>query len=229
MKKIALLLVSAMLLFARCTPVLEPKADFDASQTLVATGDVVSFINYSTNATDFEWDFGDGFTTNIPEPTHYYQHPGIYTVRLAAYKNDMVNYYTITIEVAQLSIQVLEYTKKYAVEGATITLYATYSNWLNQSNPITATYTVKDGIALIGGLAPGHYYLDVWQKYHDNYTLAKEDVGFIETPYIDNSATTYFTAWVDYTTSHSLKSAPVSPRQVIIQSSQHRVYSTDLK
>ena len=43
--------------------------------------------------TDWYWDFGDDSNTNIPNPTHTYTNPGIYTVTLHAY-NDKENYVT---------------------------------------------------------------------------------------------------------------------------------------
>lgn len=35
-----------------------------------------------------EWDFGDGQTSEVPDPEHVYLHPGLYTVKLAVHRGD---------------------------------------------------------------------------------------------------------------------------------------------
>ncbi len=44
----------------------------------------VNFTNTSSNAKSYFWDFGDGNTTDTPNPTHTYTKPGTYTVQLIA-------------------------------------------------------------------------------------------------------------------------------------------------
>lgn len=48
----------------------------------------VGFINLSTGGTLFDWDFGDGTTSNAFEPTHVYGEPGVYTVQLVLSAED---------------------------------------------------------------------------------------------------------------------------------------------
>jgi len=43
-----------------------------------------AFVNTSTGGETFEWNFGDGSTSNEISPVHTYNDPGIYTVRLIA-------------------------------------------------------------------------------------------------------------------------------------------------
>jgi gliding motility-associated-like protein len=45
----------------------------------------VFFDNNSQNANSFFWDFGDGTTSNLYEPTHAYTTPGVYDVLLVAF------------------------------------------------------------------------------------------------------------------------------------------------
>lgn len=42
----------------------------------------VNFLDNSTNATSWSWNFGDNTTSNLQTPTHTYTTPGVYTVRL---------------------------------------------------------------------------------------------------------------------------------------------------
>jgi PKD repeat protein len=44
----------------------------------------IEFYNYSVNADDFLWDFGDGTTSTEPEPVHYFENAGNYPVTLTA-------------------------------------------------------------------------------------------------------------------------------------------------
>lgn len=64
------------------------------------TGDVIHFDGTDTNfglnssAPDFYWSFGDGGFSIAQRPTHIFQNPGIYPVKLTVH--DGVNYSTIT-------------------------------------------------------------------------------------------------------------------------------------
>lgn len=61
-----------------------PEADFVAND--VCEGDSVQFINNSQISSgfisDINWDFGDGNTSSLSDPVHYYTSPGTYTVTL---------------------------------------------------------------------------------------------------------------------------------------------------
>ena len=62
-----------------------PTADFFAEPTVGTAPLTVSFNNLSWgDVTEWLWEFGDGTSSNEKEPTHIYQDPGTYTVRLTA-------------------------------------------------------------------------------------------------------------------------------------------------
>jgi PKD repeat protein len=48
-------------------------------------GQPIYTINLSQNATQYEWDFGDGSTSNDVNPLHYYQTEGYYDISLVAF------------------------------------------------------------------------------------------------------------------------------------------------
>jgi PKD repeat protein len=61
----------------------KPLARFEvASEKAVLREDEISFYNYSTNAIQFKWDFGDGSTSELFEPRHIYSKYGNYNVQL---------------------------------------------------------------------------------------------------------------------------------------------------
>ncbi|MEM7142021.1 MAG: PKD domain-containing protein [Actinomycetota bacterium] len=64
-------------------PRLEPIASFFASATGVRTGEVVAFTDASVNAVSWTWDFGDGNSSALQNPTHSYTATGTYGVTLA--------------------------------------------------------------------------------------------------------------------------------------------------
>lgn len=57
---------------------------FVTTDTSVCTNSSVSFSNQSSNASVWEWNFGDGNTSTEFNPVHTYNTPGIYTVKLIA-------------------------------------------------------------------------------------------------------------------------------------------------
>ncbi len=66
-----------------------PVADFEADDQSVCSGVDVNFTDLSTNSpTSWDWNFGDGNSSMLQNPTHSYDNGGNYTVTLTA-KNDI--------------------------------------------------------------------------------------------------------------------------------------------
>ncbi|MCB9232610.1 MAG: PKD domain-containing protein [Bacteroidia bacterium] len=64
----------------------QPRARFTASTGVICTADSVFFGDISVSASPvvaWHWDFGDGSTSNLQNPVHYYANPGSYQVTLA--------------------------------------------------------------------------------------------------------------------------------------------------
>ncbi len=60
-----------------------PVADFSVNNAAVCLGTEVAFTDLSTNTpTSWTWNFGDGETSNVQNPTHTYASAGSYTVSL---------------------------------------------------------------------------------------------------------------------------------------------------
>jgi len=59
-----------------------PIADFDSRKEVTCNGSLVFFTDKSTDAEIWSWDFGDGWTSGDPNPTHLYTSGGIFTVTL---------------------------------------------------------------------------------------------------------------------------------------------------
>jgi PKD repeat protein len=72
-----------------------PTAAFGSDSTTICLG-TVNFYNYSSsNASTFLWNFGDGNTSTLNQPSHTYTSPGRYTVSLKATNNNGSNTMTV--------------------------------------------------------------------------------------------------------------------------------------
>lgn len=63
--------------------------DFSATTTLGQAPFTIHFISTTTDTIElYEWDFGDGFTSELESPSHEYNCSGVYDVILVVTKND---------------------------------------------------------------------------------------------------------------------------------------------
>lgn len=74
--------ISAMRSIVMYSPMAQGCADFVPDLNVNYTGESISFTDMSMNTTMWDWDFGDGNTSSIQNPTHVYNSPGIYMVKL---------------------------------------------------------------------------------------------------------------------------------------------------
>ncbi|MDR9373579.1 MAG: PKD domain-containing protein, partial [Schleiferiaceae bacterium] len=61
--------------------------NFAVSQDTARRNDTIAFTDSTNGAVSWTWDFGDGTTSNLQNPTHSYSALGLYTVRLTATDN----------------------------------------------------------------------------------------------------------------------------------------------
>ena len=201
MKNTLYLLILIPLLLFSCEMI--PEASFYADTDSPVVGEAVYFTNESINADRFEWDFGDNTFSDDPNPVHAYNGTGTYMVTLTAFSRSRLSdkaYLEINVLIPTLlEIEVLEYYDEYPVEGASVRLYPTLTDWDNETNMISEGITDASGKTVFSGLGSYVYYVDVWEANHNNYTLRDEDVGFIRTDQIRPNEINRFLAYVDYT------------------------------
>jgi PKD repeat protein len=171
---------------------------------MVFTGEPLEFVNQSSYGASYNWDFGDGYTANSASPVYSYDMPGTYEVTLnASGYGDVISSITKTIHVVEgvnsaLRITVLEYFDEYPVEGASVLLFGSVSDWETETNPSDEVFTTPLGKCVFEGLEYQRYYVDVWEQDHDNYDLAAESVDWIETQPLEPNFIHDFIAYVDY-------------------------------
>lgn len=61
-----------------------PTAGFSVVNNGSTAGTAIQFVNQSSGATSYHWDFGDGTFSCAENPVHVYNAPGVYTVKLKA-------------------------------------------------------------------------------------------------------------------------------------------------
>lgn len=202
MKRVLILTAAAALMMLNSCDI-QPESHFFADKIKAEIGEDIFFFNRSYNATDYEWDFGDGTFSNAYEPSHAYNGSGIFTVILTAYsKSGSIDKSYLDIEIispTMLEIEVLEYYDQYPVSGASVILYPTEKDWDNETNAIVEGFTNASGKVVFTNLQPRVYFVDVWHSTHNNYTLRDEDTGFIRTDQLEKNQLNKFIAWVDYT------------------------------
>jgi len=65
-----------------------PTIDFSTDPAILEVGKPVKFNNLTTNASSYQWNFGDGQTSTQVSPTITYDESGTYTVTLTAFTDD---------------------------------------------------------------------------------------------------------------------------------------------
>ncbi len=144
--------------------VADPNADFSAKDTTVCPGTAVNFVNNSTNASAYIWDFGDGNSSTSKNPSHSYSNPGYYTIKLIAKNaygcddalsksNYIYIYSTPTSKFTSSSTFVCDTTKSFTLTDKTSSAYSwkwdfgdgTSSTTQNPSHKYSSpgTYTIK--------------------------------------------------------------------------------------
>jgi PKD repeat protein len=202
MKRFLLKIAALALLLSGCQTH-DPNASFVVSSHWVHVYESVDFTNTSSDIPGpCEWDFGDGTFSDAIHVTHYYEHPGIYTVTLRLYDHSrLISQTSTTIEVVTTALTVIvkEFGSEHRISGASVILYPTMDDWDYETNAIAEGTTDNNGVVIFENLDPAVYFVDVWHENYDNYQLAAEDPGWIMTDQLVPDAVTEFVAYVDYT------------------------------
>jgi PKD repeat protein len=110
MKKItsaAVILFATACLFScsKSTPPPLPTAGFNYPRDS-KTSPIVSFTNTAQNATTYSWNFGDGYSSTLPSPSHTYASAGTYTVTQTVTNSSGTDVATGTLNIGAASMTI---------------------------------------------------------------------------------------------------------------------------
>jgi uncharacterized repeat protein (TIGR01451 family) len=124
-------------------------ADFSATPLAGVIPLTVTFVNSSTNATDFLWDFGDNITSTVISPTHTFTQPGIYTVSLrvsglgGSDTLTRTNYITVASSSGPLTVTATSPLSNGLIITPNEIISATFSRAINSNTVTTQTFTIR--------------------------------------------------------------------------------------
>ncbi len=160
------------------TPV--PTVSFTWSPTTSTAPATITFVNNSTNASSYSWDFGDGRTSTDANPSHTYTTGNTFLVKLTATgaggSANATNSITI-LKPTELKITVLDVSTN-VVAGAQVKLFATLSDWQNGTNQVGSTLTSNSsGVVMFTNLQPSKYYWAISKSCQNNYNTTYTTTG----------------------------------------------------
>ena len=113
MKNIFYVIVFSVIVFSSCKKdedISGPVACIDVNNSIGTYGKPFAFSSCSQNAIRFEWDFGDATNSNMMNPSHVYDNPGTYNVRLTAFNaNGIASTASVIITVGHYSLSKVTY------------------------------------------------------------------------------------------------------------------------
>ena len=158
------------------------------------TEETVYFNNCSSNASSYEWEFGDGYMSNEKHPSHKYTQAGNYQTRLTAFGNGTHSNHAKTINISgstKLDILVMYVGTEDPVSNCLVTLYGNLSDWENFENSLVSETTGASGIVIFSDLDPVEYYIDAYREISDTSFYSNELLEVVTAPLTENETNGY--------------------------------------
>jgi PKD repeat protein len=198
--KILKFLIPAMVMLTFSACIIDRPYHEDVNACFTVSGsdhyvnEPVYFVNCSQYAYSYEWDFGDGFSSNQRNPIHTFSEPGNYQVRMTAYGDYDQEDFTDVISVGgstDLDILVMFEGTSVVVPDCEVTLYGSYDDWLNFNNPLVSGYTNNNGVIVFTGLGPYVYFIDGYLQGEGNIYYSNDELGIETAALVENTVNEY--------------------------------------
>ena len=136
-----------IIIFSACQKNL-PTASFTYSSDSYEEGDTIYFTSTSSNADNFEWNFGDGSTSTVENPWHIFISTGSFEVKLKVTNDDGSDETSSSVTIKDptiLAFEVIKNGTEETVPGCGILVFDNLTDFQNIENAIAYGYTDGDG------------------------------------------------------------------------------------
>jgi FOG: PKD repeat len=134
-----------------------PTVDFTMSDNDICASEQVQFTDQSQPASgisDWRWDFGDGTTSSLQNPTHLFVDTGTFVVRLTATNNGCPA--ISSGQTIRVRPPIARFTPNVACGGLQVQF--TNASIIDPSEPVTYSWNFGDGSPLSSDASPTHTY-----------------------------------------------------------------------
>ena len=145
----------------------KPTAAFISSAYNVCIGQSIQLSNQSQNATTYAWNFGDGNTSVLINPSHTYVAAGSYTIRLISFRNNPSGDVCIDTAFHQISVNDT-LPGLFSMSDSVSNCAPLTVTFVNRTRPsVTSTWTFGDGTTASGDSVvhtfslPGTFYVNL--------------------------------------------------------------------
>lgn len=156
-------------------------ADYSYNVRKGCHGDTVDFVNNSSGAVVYSWDFGDGTSSTVTNPTHIYPVQDVYTVKLYAHSYTCVDSSVQTIDLRHPNSAAFSIASLLICQGSS----TTFTDLSVSSSP-TYQWSFGDG-----------YYSNVASPSHTYNVAGIYTVSLIVTDQVPCADTAYAVVTVD--------------------------------
>ena len=176
----------------------------------IEIGDTIFFINESLDATSYEWDFGNGVTSNVAEPAIIYEYADYYKVYLNAINksgNDTISQILDINQATSLGFQVLQ-PDTVPLQGCNVWVYDNEADLVNEADPLFFSQTDADGVAFFEKMEAIVYYVSFFKETSEGLYWRK-GYTYPLTPYNIN----LYQIYLNFTPAEDLKSSESGENQ----------------
>lgn len=158
-----------------CERIPDPDFSFLPRENVEA-GDTIWFTNLSKGVYEYEWDFGDGSFTNVEDPKHVYELPGIYEAKLTAINESGEGFVMHSIFVNDptvLGFIVSDSTGTQMLKDAEVWVYTNANDRDRLTVPIYSGLSNSEGIVDFKNVEPRVYHIWVIKEEPSGYWAYK--------------------------------------------------------
>jgi hypothetical protein len=170
----ASLLATMLIAFGACNKLPEPDFNYGPEDNPEA-GAVIRFTNLTPEASYIEWEFGDESRSTLENPTHIYEEPGDYEVKLTAFNDagSKTKIKSITINnPTVLAFTITDSSGTIPLAGTELRVYDNQQEWEKVDEPLLVAYANSLGKVEFSNLDPIVYYIWAFRDEPDGYWMS---------------------------------------------------------